>query len=87
MAKTTIARDFAIFMQNNYPRRDELRLTAVISNEEGVYISISRKRAALEDVLVPESIATHRARLQNAGFRHVEVWLKHFNFVSLIAIA
>jgi len=49
-------------------------------------LEISRKRLALEDVLVPESIPTHRARLANAGFRHVEVWLKHFNFVSLIAI-
>ena len=49
-------------------------------------LEISRKRTALEDVLVPESIPTHRARLANAGFRHVEVWLKHFNFASLIAI-
>jgi tRNA (cmo5U34)-methyltransferase len=49
-------------------------------------LEISRKRSALENVLVPESLATHRARLANAGFRHVEVWLKHFNFASLVAI-
>ncbi len=48
-------------------------------------LEISRKRAALENVLVPESIATHRARLQHAGFRHIGVWLRHFNFVSIIA--
>jgi tRNA (cmo5U34)-methyltransferase len=50
-------------------------------------LEISRKRTALEDVLVPESIAAHCARLSNAGFRHVDVWLKHFNFASLVAIA
>jgi len=49
-------------------------------------LEISRKRLALEDVLLPESIATHRTRLGNAGFRHVAVWLKHFNFASIIAI-
>jgi tRNA (cmo5U34)-methyltransferase len=48
-------------------------------------LEISRKRIALEDILIPESIPTHRARLQNAGFRHVGVWLRHFNFVSIVA--
>ncbi len=48
-------------------------------------LEISRKRIALEDVLIPESIPAHRARLQKAGFRHVGVWLRHFNFVSIIA--
>ena len=48
-------------------------------------LEISRKRTAIENVLVPESIPTHRNRLMNAGFRHVGVWLRHFNFVSIIA--
>jgi tRNA (cmo5U34)-methyltransferase len=48
-------------------------------------LEISRKRTAIENVLVPESIPTHRQRLMNAGFRHVGVWLRHFNFVSIIA--
>ena len=48
-------------------------------------LEISRKRTALENVLIPESIATHRARLRHAGFRHVGVWLRHFNFASIIA--
>ena len=48
-------------------------------------LEISRKRSALENVLIPETIATHRARLANAGFRHVGVWLRQFNFVSIIA--
>jgi tRNA (cmo5U34)-methyltransferase len=48
-------------------------------------LEISRKRTALENVLIPESIAAHRARLETAGFAHVGVWLRHFNFVSIIA--
>ena len=46
---------------------------------------ITRKRAAIEKVLVPESLATHRARLSDAGFSNIGVWLRHFNFVSLVA--
>lgn len=47
---------------------------------------ISRKRAAIENVLIPESLATHEARLAEAGFAHVGLWLRYFNFVSLVAI-
>ncbi len=49
-------------------------------------LEISRKRAALENVLIPESVATHRKRLSAAGFRHTAVWLRYFNFVSIVAI-
>ena len=49
-------------------------------------LEISRKRAALENVLIPESIGTHRERLLAAGFAHVGVWLRHYNFVSIVAI-
>ena len=49
-------------------------------------LEISRKRAALENVLVPESVSAHEQRLLDAGFRHVGVWLRYFNFISIIAI-
>lgn len=49
-------------------------------------LEISRKRAALDNVLIPESIAAHRERLKAAGFAHVAVWLRYFNFVSIVAI-
>jgi len=49
-------------------------------------LEVSRKRAALENVLVPETVAQHRARLNEAGFEHIAVWLRYFNFVSIIAI-
>ncbi|NIA27614.1 MAG: carboxy-S-adenosyl-L-methionine synthase CmoA, partial [Desulfobulbaceae bacterium] len=49
-------------------------------------LEISRKRAALENVLVPETVAAHRERLSQAGFTHSGVWLRYFNFVSIVAI-
>ena len=47
---------------------------------------INRKREAIENVLIPESLATHKARLTKVGFSHVSVWLRYFNFISLVAI-
>jgi tRNA (cmo5U34)-methyltransferase len=49
-------------------------------------LEISRKRAALENVLIPETVDTHLQRLAAAGFRHSGVWLRYFNFVSIVAI-
>jgi tRNA (cmo5U34)-methyltransferase len=49
-------------------------------------LEISRKRAALEDVLVPETVDQHRRRLLRSGFSSAAVWLRYFNFVSIIAI-
>ncbi len=49
-------------------------------------LEISRKRTALENVLIPETVSDHRRRLSNAGFHHIAVWLRYFNFVSIIAI-
>lgn len=49
-------------------------------------LEVARKRAALENVLVPETVGTHRERLQRAGFSRSAVWLRYFNFVSIVAI-
>ena len=49
-------------------------------------LEIARKRAALENVLLPETVAAHRTRLETAGFSRVGVWLRYFNFVSIVAI-
>ncbi len=48
-------------------------------------LEISRKRTALEKVLLPETTAAHRARLAAAGFESVEQWFQCFNFVSMVA--
>ncbi|MEC9466736.1 MAG: carboxy-S-adenosyl-L-methionine synthase CmoA [Myxococcota bacterium] len=49
-------------------------------------LEISQKRTAIENVLVPDTIAEHHARLEEAGFRHSVVWFQCFSFVSLLAI-
>lgn len=48
-------------------------------------LEISRKRSALEQVLVPDTLEQHRERLGWAGFQWVEPWFQCFNFASLIA--
>lgn len=48
-------------------------------------LEISRKRSALENVLVPETLETHRKRLSEAGFARADLWFQCFNFVSLVA--
>jgi tRNA (cmo5U34)-methyltransferase len=49
-------------------------------------LEISQKRSALERVLLPERLDTHRQRLHGVGFETVEVCFQCFNFVSLLAI-
>jgi tRNA (cmo5U34)-methyltransferase len=49
-------------------------------------LEIARKREALENVLRPETLATHRRRLEQAGFTRVYRWFQGFNFVSLVAL-
>ena len=49
-------------------------------------LEISQKRAALENVLIPETLAAHRERLNGAGFHSVDTWFQCFNFCSLVAI-
>ncbi len=49
-------------------------------------LEIAGKRDSLENVLIPESLDTHRARLQEVGFKSCDVWFQCFNFASLIAL-
>jgi len=49
-------------------------------------LEISRKRDALENILIPETLESHTERLKRAGFDTIDVWLKWFNFASMIAI-
>lgn len=49
-------------------------------------LEVSQKRAALEKVLIPESIRDHRDRLIRAGFKSADVWFQCFNFMSMLAI-
>ncbi len=49
-------------------------------------LEISQKRAALEGVLVSQSLPEHQAALQLAGFEQVVVVSQAFNFMTLLAI-
>ena len=48
-------------------------------------LAISRKRAALEQVLVPDTIETHEQRLLAAGFAGHTRWYQSLNFVAWVA--
>ena len=50
-------------------------------------LEVSQKRTALENIMIPDTLETHRARLHEAGFRKVDVWFRCLNWVSLLAIA
>lgn len=49
-------------------------------------LEISQKRSALENVLIPETIADHMERLTRSGFGRPQVWFQCLNFISLVAI-
>ena len=49
-------------------------------------LEISQKRSMLENVMLTDTVDTHKSRLDQAGFQHAEVWFQCFNFGSLIAI-
>ena len=49
-------------------------------------LEISQKRSALENVMIPETVAVHQKRLHTAGFSCAELWFQCFNFASLVAI-
>jgi tRNA (cmo5U34)-methyltransferase len=47
---------------------------------------IAGKRTSLEDVLIPHTVDENQALLRAAGFSRVEVFVRWFNWVSLLAI-
>ncbi len=49
-------------------------------------LEIAKKREALENVLIPFSIAENRVLLEQVGFSPVETFFQWFNFVSFIAV-
>lgn len=64
----------------------QTQLHEAFKREQGYSeLEISQKRAALEDVLIPETLQTHINRLSTIGFRNTHAWFRCFNFVSLLA--
>lgn len=48
-------------------------------------LEIAQKRDALENVMKPDSMEQHHARLKSVGFERVSPWYQGFNFVSMVA--
>jgi len=64
----------------------QIRLHEAFKREQGYSeLEISQKRAALENVLIPETLDTHAKRLNVIGFRDTQLWFRCFNFASLLA--
>lgn len=71
------------------PHQDELQRDwhhAFKRNNGYSDLEIAQKRTAIEDVLIPETLAEHERRLRDAGYRDVQLWFRCFNFVSLVAV-
>ena len=51
-----------------------------------VILRLARKRAAIENVMIPDTLQQHQQRLAKAGFENTYQWFQSFNFASLIAI-
>lgn len=49
-------------------------------------LEVSQKRSALENVMIPETLAAHRQRILGAGFNSCDVWFQCFNFASIVAV-
>ena len=49
-------------------------------------LEVSQKRAALEKVMVTDTVNEPETRLKNVGFADVVMWYKCYNFTSMVAI-
>jgi len=50
------------------------------------YLILFGDHQGLENVMITDSIETHKTRLSHAGFLHINPWFQCFNFGSIIAI-
>jgi len=67
--------------------RQQIALHEAFKRAQGYSeMEISRKRTALENVLIPETLDTHHTRLKQAGFCSANSWFQCFNFASMIAV-
>ncbi|MBL4583440.1 MAG: carboxy-S-adenosyl-L-methionine synthase CmoA [Pseudomonadales bacterium] len=67
--------------------QDMINLHQAFKRENGYSeLEISQKRAALENILIPEQYSAHQERLQQAGFSRVEVICQTLNFCTMLAI-
>ena len=76
-----------IKIQNNKVNNvlDQLHYAFKLKNKYS-QLEISRKRDAIENILIRDDLYTHQKRLERAGFKDFGIWMQHFNFASYIAI-
>ncbi len=48
-------------------------------------MEISGKRTALENILIPETINSHKQRCESVGFQSFDVLMQNFNFITFLA--
>ena len=67
--------------------RDMIALHQAFKRANGYSdLEISQKRAALENVLLPEHYSEHQERLYSAGFTQVEIVCQTLNFCTILAL-
>ncbi len=76
-----------ICFEDDEENRRQTKLYEAYKRVQGYsQLEISRKRTALENVLVPETLSIHHTRLKQAGFANANTWFQCFNFASIIAV-
>jgi len=50
-------------------------------------LEVAQKRSAIERVMIPDTLDTHLARLQNVGLNDARVWFSCLNWAAFIAFA
>lgn len=75
-----------IAFEDNEENQRQIELHEAFKRTQGYSeLEISSKRTALENVLMPETLAVHHARLSQAGFDRSLTWFQCFNFASMLA--
>lgn len=49
-------------------------------------LEVAQKRAALDNVLIPDTPEDHETRLRSAGFSRVQTWFRCLNWASFLAM-
>ena len=75
-----------VAFDDEFEQQQHIALHELFKKAQGYSeMEVSRKRQSLENVLIPEAIEAHHARLQAAGFEKSQTWFQCFNFVSMLA--
>ena len=64
---------------------DEVHAAFKVANGYSA-LEVAQKRAALDNVLIPDTPEEHLARLHDAGFSRVRTWFRCLNWISLLAL-